>query len=40
MVGLKRSLTVSLALWIPGMVLLALAAFAFLFACIPACDKI
>jgi hypothetical protein len=30
----------SLALWIPGMVLLALAAFGLLFACIGACDKI
>ena len=29
-----------LALWIPAMLLLGLAAFAMLFACVPACDKI
>jgi len=29
-----------LALWIPAMLLLGLATFALLFACVPACDKI
>jgi hypothetical protein len=29
-----------LALWIPGMLLLGLAAFAILFACVGACDKV
>jgi hypothetical protein len=30
----------SLALWIPSMLLLGLAVFAFLFGCISACEKI
>lgn len=29
-----------LAIWLPAMVLLGLAAFVLMFACIPACDKV
>jgi len=29
-----------LTVWLPAMFLLGLAAFAFLFACVPACDKV
>ena len=28
------------AVWIPAMLILGLAAFALLFACVPACDKV
>jgi hypothetical protein len=29
-----------LTIWLPAMVFLGLATFAFLFACVPACDKV
>ncbi len=30
----------NLTIWLPAMLLLGLAAFALMFACIPACDKV
>jgi hypothetical protein len=29
-----------LTIWLPAMILLGLAAFALMFACVPACDKV
>lgn len=30
----------NLTIWLPAMILLGLAAFALMFACVPACDKV